>query len=59
MKFSRLGKSTLSMAIAVTLSSYGTMSNIPQASGVYDMRPKNSFRGGSVGKGGKIKYRRT
>jgi hypothetical protein len=59
MKFSRLSKSTLSMAIAVTLSSHGTMANIPQTSGVYDMRTKNSFRGGSIGKGGKVKYRRS
>ena len=58
MKFSKLGKSTLSMAIALTLSSHGTMVNIPQTSGVYDMRPKNAFRGGSTGKGGKVKYRR-
>lgn len=29
---------------------------IPSAA--YDMTPKNSFRGGSRGKGGKIKYRR-
>jgi hypothetical protein len=59
MKSSRLNKSTLSMAIAAILSSHGAMANIPQTSGVYDMRPKNSFRGGSIGKGGKVKYRRS
>ena len=47
------------MAIAAILSSHGAMANIPQTSGVYDMRPKNSFRGGSIGKGGKVKYRRS
>ena len=28
------------------------------AHGIYDMSPKNSFRGGSRGKGGKVKYPR-
>ena len=35
------------------------VSAIPFSNGMYDMRPKNHFRGGSIGKGGKIKYRRT
>ena len=33
-------------------------SAIPTTSGMYDIRPKNHFRGGSKGKGGKIKYPR-
>tara|TARA_R110000822_G_scaffold91912_1_gene211722 strand:+ start:71 stop:244 length:174 start_codon:yes stop_codon:yes gene_type:complete len=35
-----------------------TSSAMPTSAGIYDMRPKNSFRGGSIGKGGKVKYRR-
>ena len=36
-----------------------TSSAIPTSVGIYDMRPKNAFRGGSIGKGGKVKYRRS
>ena len=36
-----------------------TSSTMPTSVGIYDMRPKNSFRGGSIGKGGKVKYRRS
>jgi hypothetical protein len=47
--------SQLSVAVAIAVShSY----SIPNCNGMYEMRPKNYFRGGSVGKGGKIKYRR-
>ena len=43
------GLASLSSAIA---------QSIPMNSGIYDIKPKNAFRGGSRGKGGKIKYAR-
>lgn len=49
--------SSLSAAIAYTLCA-SAPTHIPVVNGIYDMRPKNSFRGGSRGKGGKIKYAR-
>ncbi len=45
------------MSVGLSLSSYATAS-IPTVNGIHDMRPKNHFRGGSRGKGGKIKYAR-
>ena len=51
-------ESSLSAAIIYTLSVIATAANIPTVNGIHDMRPKNSFRGGSRGKGGKIKYAR-
>ena len=48
------------MLISATLAALtcNITSAIPTTSGMYDMRPKNHFRGGSKGKGGKIKYPR-
>ena len=43
---------------ALAALSLSMTSAIPTTSGMYDMRPKNHFRGGSKGKGGKIKYPR-
>ena len=34
-----------------------TSSTIPTSVGIYDMRPKNSFRGGSIGKGEDKKHK--
>ena len=51
-------KRVLSTLIIYSLSVSATSANIPTVNGIYDMRPKNSFRGGSRGKGGKIKYAR-
>ena len=51
-----LSKQILISATLVALSRHS--SAIPMASGIYDMKPKNAFRGGSRGKGGKIKYAR-
>ena len=45
----------LSVGMAVSFSSIG---QVTMSKGIYDMKPKNSFRGGSRGKGGKIKYAR-
>ena len=53
----KLRSSSLGAAIVYTLS-VGAKCNPPIAGGIYDMKPKNSFRGGSRGKGGKIKYAR-
>ena len=53
----KLRCSSLSAAIVYTLS-VGAKCNPPMSAGIYDMKPKNSFRGGSRGKGGKIKYAR-
>ena len=48
MNMAILGLGTSSLSAAIFASN----------TGIYDMRPKNHFRGGSIGKGGKIKYRR-
>ena len=50
----------LSVGLSVGLSSLSSAiaQSIPMNNGIYDMRPKNSFRGGAIGKGGKIKYQR-
>ena len=53
----KLSKQMLLSATMVALNCSMT-SAIPTTSGMYDMRPKNHFRGGSKGKGGKIKYPR-
>jgi len=54
----RLSKKVLQSTILYTLSLSSVSANIPVVNGIYDMRPKNHFRGGSRGKGGKIKYAR-
>tara|TARA_R110000850_G_C9896774_1_gene459460 strand:+ start:815 stop:982 length:168 start_codon:yes stop_codon:yes gene_type:complete len=47
------------VALSLTMALLSSASAIPSAStGVYDLKPKNSFRGGAIGKGGKIKYQR-
>jgi len=53
----KLSKQIIMSATILALSSAAT-SQIPFSIGIYDIKPKNSFRGGSTGKGGKIKYRR-
>lgn len=50
-------KSIIYVAIGISLSA-GSIATIPAGNGIYDLRPKNHFRGGSRGKGGKIKYAR-
>jgi hypothetical protein len=54
---SKLTKQVLISATIAALS-VGSLSQVPVVNGIYDMRPKNHFRGGSRGKGGKIKYAR-
>jgi len=49
--------STLSEAIAIYIKA-ASISEVSFTSPIYDMKPKNAFRGGSRGKGGKIKYAR-
>jgi hypothetical protein len=49
-------KSIIYVAIGLSLSASSV--HIPATSGIHDMRPKNHDRGGSKGKGGKIKYAR-
>ena len=46
------------LSIGLTSLSSAIAKNIPINSGIYDLKPKNSFRGGATGKGGKIKYQR-
>ena len=53
----KLSKQILISAAMAALS-VGVLSQIPTTAGMYDMRPKNHDRGGSRGKGGKIKYKR-
>lgn len=53
---SKLNKQVLITATCFALANHSA--RIPVFSGIYDIRPKNSFRGGSIGKSGKIKYRR-
>jgi len=52
----KLSKQILISATLVALSRHS--SAIPVTAGIYDVKPKNAFRGGSRGKGGKIKYKR-
>ena len=51
-------KKKIILIIGLTGLSSAVSQSIPTSMGMYDMKPKNSFRGGSIGKGGKIKYRR-
>lgn len=55
-----MGKLSKQILISATLAALNahTASSIPTSSTIYDTRPKNHFRGGSIGKGGKVKYRR-
>lgn len=53
----KLNKQIVISILGVSLSQ-SAFSQIPEAYNFYDVRPKNSFRGGSRGKGGKIKYAR-
>ncbi len=53
----KLSKQVLLSATLVALNC-SAASAIPCTGGMYDMRPKNHFRGGSKGKGGQIKYPR-
>ncbi len=52
----RLNKKILISAAMMSLLTSSALASIPSAT--YDMRPKNHDRGGSRGKGGKIKYAR-
>lgn len=57
-----MGKLNKKLAMNLALLGMGT-SSLSSAifatnTGMYDMLPKNHWRGGSVGKGGKIKYPR-
>ena len=54
----KLRSSQISKCIIYALHVSATAENIPTVNGIHDMRIKNSFRGGSRGKGGKIKYAR-
>ena len=49
-------KSIIYVAIGLSLSAASV--HVTAASNCHDLRPKNHFRGGSRGKGGKIKYKR-
>jgi len=53
-----MGKLNKQILISATILALSAASQIPHTHGIYDLRPKNSFRGGSIGKGGKVKYRR-
>jgi len=55
-----MGRLKLNVQLSVALLglNIGAVSSIPCSAGIYDMRPKNHDRGGSRGKGGKIKYAR-
>ena len=53
-----LNKSSLSAAIAYAISISASAKAGLTAHDIYDISPKNSFRGGSRGKGGKVKYPR-
>lgn len=53
----KLSKQLL-IVVKITSLNVGVIGVIYSSVGMYDMRPKNSFRGGSRGKGGKIKYQR-
>ena len=54
----RLNKNSLSAAVAYAISISASAKAGLTAHSIYDMSPKNSFRGGSRGKGGKVKYPR-
>jgi hypothetical protein len=51
-------KKQIILSVGLTSLSSAIAQSIPINNGIYDMRPKNSFRGGAIGKGGKIKYQR-
>ena len=53
----RLNKNSLSAAVAAISISANAKAGLT-AHNIYEMSPKNSFRGGSRGKGGKVKYPR-
>ena len=54
---SKLNKQII-LSVGMVALSVGAINQVPMSVGIYDMKPKNSFRGGSRGKGGKIKYTR-
>ena len=53
-----LNKNSLSAEVAYAISISASAKAGLTAHSIYDMSPKNSFRGGSRGKGGKVKYPR-
>jgi hypothetical protein len=54
----RLNKNSLTAAIAYAISKSASPKVELTAHDIYNMSPKNSARGGSCGKGGKVKYPR-